>query len=60
MNRNYVVNERERRKMTGLSRSTWHRLEKRGEVPARIQLSPGRVGWMVADLEEWISSRCRG
>lgn len=60
MHRNAVVNEKGRRELTGLSRSTWYRLEQRGEVPPRIRLSPGRVGWRVADLEEWIARRERG
>lgn len=31
--------------MVKLSRSTVYRLEKRGDFPAQIQLSPNGVGW---------------
>lgn len=28
-----------------------------GEFPLSYQISPGRVGWKLSELEEWISSR---
>jgi len=39
----------------GISYSTFHRLEKLGQFPKRRRLSPGRVGWLDAELEEWIT-----
>lgn len=59
MNRNYVINERERRAITGISRSTWHRWEKAGLVPRRIQLGPRRVAWYLADINDWLEERAR-
>lgn len=44
---------------TGLSRTSIWRMEKRGDFPARIQLSPNRVGWLESDVDEWIESRAR-
>jgi prophage regulatory protein len=43
--------------VTSLSRTTRWRLERRGQFPKRVRLSPGRVGWRQADIEAWISSR---
>jgi len=60
MDDNSVVNEKERRKLTGLSRSTWHRMDKRGEVPACLHLSPGRIGWLKSELLAWREKRKRG
>lgn len=42
---------------TGLSRTTIWRMEKRGDFPDRIKLSPNRVGWLESDVDEWIESR---
>lgn len=42
---------------TGLSRVTIWRLERRGEFPARRQLSANRVGWVEAEVERWIATR---
>lgn len=41
---------------TGLCYTTIYNLEKRGEFPARRRLSPGRVGWLRADVEHWLSN----
>jgi len=42
---------------TGLSRTTLWRLERRGAFPARRQLSPGTVGWIAGEVEDWIRNR---
>jgi prophage regulatory protein len=44
----------------GISSVTAWRLLKRGEFPAPIQLSRGRVAWRRTDLEDWLNSRERG
>ena len=49
-----IVSEPERRKLTGLSRSTWWRLEREGAVPKRRKLSRNRVGWSLAELMAWL------
>ncbi len=33
------------------------RLEKAGEFPKRIQLGPNRVGWVEAEVMEWLQTR---
>lgn len=40
-----------------LGRTTVWRLEKDGSFPKRIKLSPGRIGWKVSSVLEWIASR---
>ena len=45
--------------MCGFSKSTQQRLEKRGEFPARIRLSPGRVAWQESLILEFVHSRKR-
>ena len=41
----------------GLSRTTVWRLERRGAFPARRYLSPGAVGWLESEVDEWIATR---
>jgi len=33
------------------------RLERQGLFPRRMQLSPGRVGWLKSEIEAWITAR---
>ena len=52
-----ILDEDRVQQVTSLSRTTRWRLERRGQFPKRVRLSPGRVGWRQADIEAWISSR---
>jgi len=52
-----ILDEGKVHDVTSLSRTTRWRMERRGEFPKRVRLSPGRVGWHQADIEAWISSR---
>ncbi len=52
-----IICEDERLRLTRLSRATWHRLEKIGDVPPHIQLSPRRRGWWISDITSWVASR---
>jgi len=52
-----IVREAERRKITGISRTTAYTLERRGEFPRRVALTGGRCGWRLSELLEWIKSR---
>ena len=52
-----ILDEERVQEVTSLSRTTRWRLERRGQFPKRVRLSPGRVGWRQADIEAWISSR---
>ena len=42
---------------TGLSKTSIWRLERAGQFPPRIQLSPRRVGYRREEVEQWLSSR---
>ena len=52
-----IVREEERRKVTGISRSTWWRLERQGQAPKRRQISENAVGWLESDLRAWLATR---
>jgi len=43
--------------VTGLSPSTYRRLEMAGQFPKRIKLSKSAVGWIEADVLAWVESR---
>jgi predicted DNA-binding transcriptional regulator AlpA len=43
--------------ITGLSRTTAWRLQKAGDFPAPLVISPGRVGWLAGDVAAWTASR---
>ena len=33
------------------------RLEAAGKFPKRVQLGPGRVGWIDQEVEDWLNQR---
>jgi predicted DNA-binding transcriptional regulator AlpA len=35
-------------------------MERRGDFPSRIQVSPQAVGWLESEVDHWIASRARG
>lgn len=41
----------------GLSGTTIWRLERAGQFPKSIRLSPGAVAWKERDIEDWIAAR---
>jgi predicted DNA-binding transcriptional regulator AlpA len=43
--------------ITGLSRTTAWRLQKAGDFPPPVVISPGRVGWRESELQAWKASR---
>ena len=45
---------------TTLARTTLWRMVRRGEFPAPIRISPGRVGFPVDLVEAWIQERLEG
>ncbi len=47
-------------KRTGLSRTTIWRQERAGEFPRRIMITSDSVGWIEAEIEQWIKQRPRG
>jgi prophage regulatory protein len=36
------------------------RLEKTGQFPQRVQIGANRVGWVRAEVEQWINDRVAG
>jgi prophage regulatory protein len=52
-----IVRERERREITGVSRTTAYVLEKKGLYPPRVELTGGRCGWKFSELQDWVKSR---
>lgn len=44
-------------RLTGLSRTTIWRMERKGQFPARVPLSAGSVGWRKSEVEQWIKTR---
>ena len=42
---------------TGLSRSTIYARASQGTFPAALSLGPNTVGWLEADIEEWINQQ---
>jgi len=52
-----IVRERDRRRITGLSRVQWWRMEREGLAPRRVRLGRNSVGWIRAELTSWIRAR---
>jgi len=52
-----VVREPERKRITGLGRVQWYRLERMGRVPQRLQLGENSVGWLRHELDAWLRER---
>lgn len=45
------------RELVPYTRQHLARLEKRGEFPKRLQVGPGRVGWLEHEIAAWIGAR---
>lgn len=43
--------------LLAMSIKTFERCVQKGEIPKPRQLSAGRVGWLVSELDEWAQSR---
>lgn len=54
-----IVTKRELRQIVPYSPQHILRLEKRGEFPKRIVIGARRVGWRLAEIEDWISKRAQ-
>jgi len=42
---------------SGLSQTRQNELERDGLFPRRVQLTPGTVGWVESEVDEWIAAR---
>ncbi len=52
-----IISKKELRSLVPLSDSQIARLEKLGKFPKRLRYAPGRVGWLLSEIEEWITAR---
>jgi len=55
-----ILNLKEVIEKVGLSTTTIWGLERKGEFPKRIKLSPNRRGWEDNLIQEWVDTRPRG
>ena len=55
-----IVSKRELRLIVPYTPQHILRLERAGRFPRRIQIGPRRVGWYLADIENWLAQRARG
>jgi predicted DNA-binding transcriptional regulator AlpA len=53
------IDEKERRQLTTLSRSSWWRLERSGAVPKRRRIAPNRTAWLLSEIKEWMETQTR-
>ncbi|WP_234729718.1 helix-turn-helix transcriptional regulator [Acidocella facilis] len=51
------INEKTLSEMTSVSLPTLRRWAAEGRGPTRLKIGPGRVGYRVAEVVEWINSR---
>ena len=52
-----ILRSKEVQEMTGLSRTTIWRMERKGEFPVRVSLGVNIVGWRFNDVTSWINNR---
>jgi prophage regulatory protein len=52
-----ILREREVKHVTGLSRVTRWRLERRGLFPQKVRLTERCVGWQEGEIMAWLKSR---
>ncbi|BBK16128.1 AlpA family phage regulatory protein [Salmonella enterica] len=52
-----LVRERERQRITSISRSTAWKLEQVGKFPQRKSIGLKSCGWLLSDLLCWINDR---
>lgn len=49
-----LVGEAERKRITGISRATWWRMERKGLTPSN-RFKGGKSAWLLSDLLAWIT-----
>jgi len=57
MSQTRFMRKPEVRAMVAISLSTIRRMEKAGQFPKRVKLSKAAVGWLEADVLEWMRTR---
>ena len=52
-----IVREAERRVITGVPTSGWYVMQAKGTAPKPVRLGPRSVGWLLSELEGWITAQ---
>lgn len=52
-----IVRPKQLAELLSVSTVTVWRMEKRGELPRRKQISSRTVGWLESDIKEWLDNR---
>lgn len=52
-----LLSKRQLKEMVLYSPQHIARLEKAGMFPKRVQIGPNRVGWVEAEVQDWLQSR---
>ena len=55
-----IIREKDRFRLTSISRVHWWRLERMNRVPKRIRLGENSVGWLRGEIEGWIKRKAAG
>lgn len=55
-----IIREKERLRITSISRSQAYQLEKQGRFPKRITLGSRSVGWRLSEIIAWVDQRTMG
>ncbi len=52
-----IIREKERQHLTGVPTVSWWRYEKLGEAPKGFKIGSSAKGWLLSDIQSWISSK---
>ena len=52
-----ILSKRQLRELVLYSPQHIARLEKAGQFPKRVQLGPSRVGWVEAEVLDWLTAK---
>jgi prophage regulatory protein len=55
-----ILRRKEVETRTGLSRSSIYAYVKNGTFPSPVRLGPNSIGWILEDVDFWISTKCEG
>jgi predicted DNA-binding transcriptional regulator AlpA len=54
-----VIRDVEMPELLGVSSRTWERMRACGDHPPKVQISERRIGYVTADVEEWLNAKRR-
>jgi predicted DNA-binding transcriptional regulator AlpA len=52
-----IVSVKQSAEIAGVSLMTWARLQRLGDTPPVVRISPHRIGYMLSDVIAWLESR---